>query len=100
MKVKGMFFGPPHFCGGIPSDETLPIINKPKHQEKGEYNEQNGKTHEKTKKTPKKVNRKGNIKILNPFLWQETYQIRKRADLLKGHPMALCDTSKFDYHLA
>jgi hypothetical protein len=26
-------------------DETLPTINKPKHQEKGEYKEQNGRTH-------------------------------------------------------
>ncbi len=50
-----MFSGSPHFCGGFPSDETLPIINKPKHlYKKGEYNEQNGKTHNKTKKkTPK-----------------------------------------------
>jgi hypothetical protein len=26
-------------------DKTLPIINKPKHQEKGEYKEQNERTH-------------------------------------------------------
>jgi len=26
-------------------DETLPIKNKPKHSKKGEYKEQNGRTH-------------------------------------------------------
>jgi hypothetical protein len=26
-------------------DETLPITNNPKHQKKGEYMEQNGRTH-------------------------------------------------------
>jgi hypothetical protein len=26
-------------------DKTLPIINKPKHQKKGEYKEQNERTH-------------------------------------------------------
>jgi len=26
-------------------NETLPIINKPKHPKKGEYKEQNGRTH-------------------------------------------------------
>jgi hypothetical protein len=31
MNIKGMFLGPPHFYGGFPSDEILPIINKPKH---------------------------------------------------------------------
>jgi hypothetical protein len=36
------------------------------------------------KKTPKKVKCKGNIKILNPFPWQEAYQIRKGEDLMKG----------------
>jgi hypothetical protein len=29
----------------IYNDETLPIINKPKHPKKGEYKEQNGRTH-------------------------------------------------------
>jgi hypothetical protein len=79
MNIKGIFFGPPHFWGGFPSDETLP-----KHPKKGEYNEQNGRTHDKKKKTPKKVKCKGNIKILNPFPWQEAYQIGKGEDLLKG----------------
>jgi hypothetical protein len=27
------------------NDETLPIINKPKHPKKGEYKEQNGRIH-------------------------------------------------------
>jgi hypothetical protein len=29
----------------LEGDETLPIINKPKHPKKGEYKEQNGRTH-------------------------------------------------------
>ncbi len=29
----------------LEGDETLPIINKPKHTKKGEYKEQNGRTH-------------------------------------------------------
>ncbi len=36
MNIKGIFLVPPHFCGGIPSDETVPILNKPKHPKKGE----------------------------------------------------------------
>jgi hypothetical protein len=40
----------------------------------------------KTNESLKRVNHKGNIKILNPFLSQEIYQIRKGEDLLKGDP--------------
>jgi hypothetical protein len=29
----------------LEGDETLPIINKSQHPKKGEYNEQNGRTH-------------------------------------------------------
>jgi hypothetical protein len=29
----------------LEGDETLPIIDKPKHPKKGEYKEQNGRTH-------------------------------------------------------
>jgi hypothetical protein len=43
-----------------------------------------GPMSKKTKKPPRKVNHKGNIKFLNPFLLRETYQIRKGKDLLKG----------------
>jgi hypothetical protein len=32
------------------NDETLPIINKPKHPKKGEYMEQNGRSHVQEKK--------------------------------------------------
>jgi hypothetical protein len=37
----------------------------------------------KTNESLKRMNRKGNIKFLNPFLSQEAYQIRKGEDLLK-----------------
>jgi hypothetical protein len=36
-----------------------------------------GPMSKKTKKPPKKVNHKGNIKFSNPFLLKEAYQIRK-----------------------
>jgi len=42
-----------------------------------------GPMSKKTNEPPKKVNHKGNIKFLNPFLSQEAYQIRKREDLFK-----------------
>jgi hypothetical protein len=32
-----------------------------------------------------RVNHKGDIKFLNPFLLPKTYQIRKGEDLLKRH---------------
>jgi hypothetical protein len=36
-------------------DETLPIINKSKHPKKGEYKEQNGRTHvQEDKRTAKR----------------------------------------------
>jgi len=53
------------------SDETLPIINKPRHPKEGEYKEENGTTSEKTKEPPKRKNRKGNLKFLNLLLSQE-----------------------------
>jgi hypothetical protein len=67
-------------------DETLPIINKSKHQKKGEYKEQNGSTHiqEDKKEPPKEGKPLGNIKFLSFLLLQKTYQIRKVQDLLKG----------------
>jgi hypothetical protein len=64
--------------------ETLPIINKSKHSKKGEYKQQNERTHvQKDKKIPKKTNHKKNIKFLDPFLSQEAYQIRKGQTSLK-----------------
>jgi hypothetical protein len=69
-------------------DETLPIINKPKHPKKNKGNKRNkmeGPTSKKTKEPPKRVNHKGNIKLLNPLLSQEAYHlIRKGEDHLKG----------------
>jgi hypothetical protein len=38
----------------------------------------------KTNEPLKKVNHKGDIKFLNPFLSPKTYQIKKGEDLLKG----------------
>jgi hypothetical protein len=43
-----------------------------------------GPMSKKTKKPPMKVNHKGNIKFPNPSLLEETYQIKKGKDLLKG----------------
>jgi hypothetical protein len=37
-----------------------------------------------TKKPPKKVNHKGNIKLPNPSCHEKAYQTRKEQDLLKG----------------
>jgi hypothetical protein len=36
-----------------------------------------GPTSKKTKEPPKRVNHKGNIKFLSPFLLRKAYQIRK-----------------------
>jgi hypothetical protein len=85
MNIEGIFLVSLTCVKVFPSDETLPIINKPKHPKRGNtINKMEGRTHEKTIKTPKKVNHKGNIMFLNPFPWQEAYQIRKGEDLLKG----------------
>ncbi len=58
-------------------DETLPIINKPKHQKRGNTrNKMEGSTFKKTKEPPKRANHKGNIKFLNPLLsctFEETW---------------------------
>jgi len=42
-------------------------------------------TSNKTNEPPKKADHKGNIKFLNPLQPQETYEIRKGEDFLKGH---------------
>jgi hypothetical protein len=50
------------------NDETLPIINKPKHPKKKKGNTKNkmeGPTSKKTKKSPKRDKPKRNIKFLN-----------------------------------
>jgi hypothetical protein len=44
-----------------------------------------GPTSRKTNEPPKRADHKENIKFLNPLQSQETYQIRKGEDLLKGH---------------
>ncbi len=50
-------------------DETLPIINKPKHPKRGNTrNKMEGSTSKKTKESPKRANHKGNIKFWNPLL--------------------------------
>jgi hypothetical protein len=69
--------------------KPLRIKIKSKHPKKGEYNEQNGRTHvQENKEPPKKANHKENIEfsnhlLLKPLL-QEAYQIQKGEDLLKG----------------
>jgi hypothetical protein len=51
------------------SDETLPIINKPKHPKKKKRentrNKMKGPTSKKTKEPPKRANDKGNMKLIN-----------------------------------
>jgi hypothetical protein len=42
-----------------------------------------GPASKKTNEPPKRADHKRNIKFPNPFLLQETYQIRKGEDLLK-----------------
>ncbi len=69
-------------------DETVLNINKSKHPNRGNTNNKMERpTCKKTRKPPKKANHVRNIKFLNPFLSQKTYQIRKGKDLLKGHPV-------------
>jgi hypothetical protein len=48
-------------------DETLPIINKPKHPKKGgnTRNKMERPTSKKTKEPPKRVNHTGNIKFFS-----------------------------------
>jgi hypothetical protein len=64
-------------------DETLPIINKPKHQKRGKTRriKMEGPVFKKTKEPPKRANHKGNIKFLNALLSREVYQIRKGENL-------------------
>jgi hypothetical protein len=52
----------------VVNDETLRIINKPKHQKKrgNTRNKMEGPMSKKQKESPKKVNHKGNIKFPNP----------------------------------
>jgi hypothetical protein len=69
------------------NNETVPTINKPKHPKKkgNTRNKMEGPMFKKkTKESPKRVNHKGNIKFLNPFLSRKAYQIKKGEDLLKG----------------
>jgi hypothetical protein len=66
----------------------LLIKYKPKHPKKGEYKEQNGRTHvqEDKKITKEGETQGGNIKFLNLLQSREAYQIKKGEDLLKGWP--------------
>jgi hypothetical protein len=59
---------------GSKDDETRSIINKPKHPKKEEYEEQKWKDPcpRKQKKSPKRVNHKGNMKFPNLLLSLET----------------------------
>jgi hypothetical protein len=61
---------------------------KSKHPKKGgiQGTKQKDPRPKKTKEPPKRTHDKGNIKFLNPFLLQESYQIRKEEDLLNGMP--------------
>ncbi len=64
-------------------DETLPIINKPKHPKKrNTRNKMEGPTSKKTKESPKRVNHKGNIKFQNPY--GKKHINKERGEPLKG----------------
>jgi hypothetical protein len=65
-------------------DETLQIINKPKHPKKRGKQGTKWNTSKKTTEPLKRANDEGNIKFPNPLLSQEAYQIRKGEELLKG----------------
>jgi hypothetical protein len=69
-------------------DETLPIINKPKHPTKwGKIkNKIEGPTSKKTTEPPQRANHKGNIKFLNPLLSREAYRIGKGGGALERMP--------------
>jgi hypothetical protein len=73
------------------NDETLPIINKPKHPKKGKYKERKLKDprqRRRQKEPPKSANHKRNIKFPNPLLSQGSYQIRKAKNgYLNNHNM-------------
>jgi hypothetical protein len=66
-------------------DKTLPTITYPKHPKNGgkTRNKMEGHTSKKTNEPSKRADHKRNIKIPNPFLLQETYQIRKRGEPLE-----------------
>jgi hypothetical protein len=65
-------------------DKTLPTIKYPKHQKRGKTRiKMEGPTSKKTNEPSKRADHKRNIKIPNPFLLQETYQIRKRGEPLE-----------------
>jgi hypothetical protein len=60
------------------NDETLPIMNKPKHPKRGNtMNKMEGPTSKKMKEPAKRVYHKGNIKFPNSLSLREAYQIKK-----------------------
>ncbi len=57
-----------HIWSVDPTDETLPVIYKPKHQKKVEYKEQNGRTHvQKDKRTTKEGKPQGEHQVPKPL---------------------------------
>jgi hypothetical protein len=66
LKVQGL----KNKAHNLTNDETLPIINKSKHPEKGEYKGKKweGPTSKKTKEPPKEGKPPRNIKFLNTLM--------------------------------
>jgi len=63
-------------------NETLPIINKPKHPKKGRNKEQNGRTHvQEDNKTTKEGKPQRNVKFSNPLV--RSISNRERGGALK-----------------
>jgi hypothetical protein len=62
------------------NDETLPIINKPKHQKMGEYKEQNGRTHvQEDKRTTQEGEPQREHEVLEPPLVMRSISNRERG---------------------
>jgi hypothetical protein len=68
-------------------DETLPIKYKPKHPGKGEYKEQNGRTHvQEDKKTTKEGEPQGEHQVLEPLPVMRSISNKERGRPLEMMP--------------
>jgi hypothetical protein len=62
------------------NDETLPIINKPKHPKKNEYKEQNGRTHiQENKRTTQEGEPQREHKVPKPLLIARSISNKERG---------------------
>ncbi len=81
-------------------DETLLIINKSKHPKKGEYKEQNGRTHiQKKKKSTKKGEPQKEHQVLEPLLVTRNISNKEGGRLLERTPSIEGPSSTARTHL-